>query len=130
MTIVNGRHRQIAISIAWLIAATALYAAEGKEPTGSHNVVWTSPGKDSRGSMPIGNGDIGANVWVEENGDLLFYLSKSDAWSENCRPPKLGKPDLELGRRTFAQRAIKKTGGWQQNAIKAAYLGLADEVIC
>jgi len=23
--------------------------------------------------MPAGNGDIGINLWVEENGDLLFF---------------------------------------------------------
>ncbi len=60
------------------------------------NVVWDSPSADARGSMPIGNGDIGANVWVEPNGDLLFYLSKTDAWSENCRLLKLGKVRVAL----------------------------------
>ena len=60
------------------------------------DLVWNSPSKDARGSMPIGNGDIGANVWVEPNGDLLFYLSKTDAWSENCRLLKLGKVRLSL----------------------------------
>jgi hypothetical protein len=32
--------------------------------------------------MPIGNGDIGLNVWVAANGDLNFYISKTDSWSE------------------------------------------------
>jgi hypothetical protein len=40
--------------------------------------------------MPLGNGDIGLNVWIEEDGDLLFYVSKTDAWSENGRLLKLG----------------------------------------
>ena len=61
-----------------------------------YNVEWTSPSKNSMGSMPIGNGDIGANVWVEDNGDLLFYLSKTDAWSENCRLLKLGRVRVAL----------------------------------
>jgi beta-glucosidase-like glycosyl hydrolase len=30
--------------------------------------------------MPLGNGDIGLNVWVEPEGDVLFYISKTDAW--------------------------------------------------
>ena len=47
------------------------------------NVTWTTPSEDSRGSMPLGNGDIGLNVWVEKSGDLLFYISKTDAWSDN-----------------------------------------------
>lgn len=41
--------------------------------------------------MPIGNGDIGVNVWVEPNGDLILLLSKTDAWSENGRLLKLGR---------------------------------------
>ncbi|NNJ86848.1 MAG: hypothetical protein HKP20_06740, partial [Akkermansiaceae bacterium] len=59
-------------------------------------VNWNSPSKDHNGSMPIGNGDIGANVWVEPNGDLCFHLSKTDAWSENGRLLKLGKLRLRL----------------------------------
>lgn len=39
----------------------------------------------------------------------------------------VGKSNLEMARHTFANRAFKQTGGWQQNAIKAAYLGLEDE---
>lgn len=57
----------------------------------SYNVVWETPSRDSSGSMPLGNGDIGVNVWVEEDGDLLFYISKTDAWDENARLVKLGR---------------------------------------
>ena len=39
----------------------------------------------------------------------------------------MGKEDLEMARLTFENRLIKQTGGWQQNAIKAALLGLTDE---
>jgi hypothetical protein len=46
--------------------------------------------------MPIGNGDIGMNVWVEGNGDLFLYLSKTDAWSENGQLLKLGKIRIKL----------------------------------
>jgi hypothetical protein len=44
------------------------------------NVKWNSPGPGAAESMPLGNGDIGLNVWVEKNGDLVFYISKTDAW--------------------------------------------------
>ena len=39
----------------------------------------------------------------------------------------MGKPGLELAKNTFNNRLVKETGGWQQNAIKAACLGLTDE---
>ena len=61
-----------------------------------YNVVWNSPSADYNGTMPIGNGDIAANVWVEPNGDLLFYLSKSDAWSSNQELLKLGRVRVRL----------------------------------
>ncbi|MEI8139935.1 MAG: DUF5703 domain-containing protein [bacterium] len=41
-----------------------------------YNVVWHTPSRDSSGSMPLGNGDVALNVWVEEGGDLLFYIAK------------------------------------------------------
>ena len=55
------------------------------------NVVWDSPSADAKGSMPIGNGDIGLNAWVEPSGDLVFYISKTDAWDENGRLCKVGR---------------------------------------
>jgi len=48
----------------------------------AHDVIWNQPGHGAVDSMPLGNGDIGLNLWTEENGSLDFYLSKSDAWSE------------------------------------------------
>jgi hypothetical protein len=69
----------------------------------TYNVVWDSLSKDSSGSMPIGNGDVGLNVWVEENGDILFYISKTDAWSENCRLLKLGRVRLKVSPSPFGK---------------------------
>ena len=76
--------------------ASAVSKAEDKKRDALDrcNVVWTSPSKDYNGTMPIGNGDIGANVWVEPTGDLIFYLSKTDAWSGGGPDPEL----LKLGR--------------------------------
>ena len=56
-----------------------------------YNVVWDSPSKDAHGSMPLGNGDVGINAWVDEKGDLVFYVSKTDAWDENARWCKIGR---------------------------------------
>ena len=57
-----------------------------------YDVTWTTPSTNgSPGSMPIGNGDITANVWVENGGDLLLYIGKSDTWSEGTRLLKVGR---------------------------------------
>ncbi len=65
------------------------------------NVVWTSASRDASGSMPIGNGELGANVWAEPDGDLVFYLSRTDAWSENARLLKLGRIRVSLAPNPF-----------------------------
>ncbi len=56
-----------------------------------YNVVWTTPSENAHGSMPLGNGDVGINAWVEANGDLVFYVSKTDAWDENAGLCKIGR---------------------------------------
>lgn len=55
------------------------------------NVVWDTPSENSFGSMPLGNGDIGMNVWTEPNGDVLFYISKVNAFDAEHKLPKLGR---------------------------------------
>ena len=78
------------------------------------DVVWDSPSADSFGSMPLGNGDVGANVWVEPNGDLLFYVSKVDAYDSSHHLLKLGRirvrftPALETHH--FSQRLVLRDG--------------------
>jgi alpha-L-fucosidase 2 len=62
----------------------------------NYDVTWNSPSRDSSGSMPLGNGDIGLNLWVEEGGDLLFYISKTDAWSSDTRLLKVGRVRVKL----------------------------------
>ncbi|HWY29955.1 MAG TPA: DUF5703 domain-containing protein, partial [Candidatus Acidoferrum sp.] len=69
-----------------------------------YNVVWTTPSTNgSPGSMPLGNGDITANVWVENNGgDLMLYLGKSDSWSEGTRLLKVGRVRTHFSPNPFA----------------------------
>ena len=67
-----------------------------------YNVTWDTPSTDSSGSMPLGNGDTGLNLWVEGGGDLLLYISKTDAWSETGRLLKLGRARVRLTPNPFA----------------------------
>jgi alpha-L-fucosidase 2 len=70
------------------------------------NVVWEAASEGPAGSMPLGNGDVALNVWVEEggdvlSGDLLFYISKADAWDAYCRLIKLGRIRVKLDPNPF-----------------------------
>ena len=46
--------------------------------------------------MPLGNGDAGANIWVEPSGDVLFYISKVDAHDSSHTIRKLGRIRLRF----------------------------------
>jgi len=61
-----------------------------------NDVAWNSLGTNENNSMPIGNGDLAANVWTEQNGDIVLLLAKSDAWSENGQLLKLGRVRVKL----------------------------------
>jgi len=69
----------------------------------TYNVVWDTPSKNASGSMPLGNGDTALNVWVEENGDLLFYIAKSDSWDGNQTLLKLGRVRVKLKPNPFLE---------------------------
>ncbi len=45
--------------------------------------------------MPCGGGDVGMNVWME-NGDVLFYLSRSGSFDENNSLLKAGRFRISL----------------------------------
>lgn len=64
------------------------------------NVVWTTPSRNSSESMPCGGGDIGMNVWVED-GDLLFYLSRSGTFDANNCQLKQGRFRVRLSPNPF-----------------------------
>lgn len=62
----------------------------------ANDVTWTTLGRNENDSMPIGNGDLAANVWTEQNGDLVLLLAKSDAWTEMGKLAKLGRVHIRL----------------------------------
>lgn len=76
----------------------------------SYDLIWDSPSLDYNGTMPLGNGELGANVWMEESGDLLLYISRTDTWGDNSRLLKVGKvrvrldPAPEVRTGSFSQR--------------------------
>lgn len=80
----------------------AAEASTGHDFALENAVRWTSPGKDENDSMPLGNGDLAANVWTEANGDLLILLAKSDAWAETGDLVKLGRIRIHFAANPFS----------------------------
>jgi hypothetical protein len=72
--------------------STALAAGESAPPAlDACNVVLDGPSANASGALPIGNGSLGASVWVEPGGDLVILLSHTDTFSEASRLLKVGR---------------------------------------
>ena len=74
---------------------------------------WRTPSKNSSESMPCGGGDVGLNVWCED-GDVLFYLSRSGCFDENNTLLKLGRFRIHLSTpfdmKSFRQQLVLYDG--------------------
>jgi hypothetical protein len=84
-----------------LISFPFLKVAAQSNELKTNDLIWTSQSKNSGESMPLGGGDIGLNVWVE-NGDLYFYISKSGTFDENNTFLKLGRVKIRLSPNPFS----------------------------
>ena len=80
---------------------------------------WRTPSKNSSESMPCGGGDIGMNVWVE-NGDVLFYLSRSGSFDENNTLLKQGRFRIHLSN-PFSMSSFR-----QQLKLNEGYVQVTD----
>lgn len=84
-----------------LLAYTSLYAGKTVADYKPKDYVWTTQSQNSAGSMPCGGHDVGMNVWVE-NGDILFYVSKSGMLDENNTLLKAGRFRLNIKGQPFS----------------------------
>ncbi len=90
--------------------------AVGRSYPSANDVTWTTLGVNENDSMPIGNGDLAANVWTEQNGDFVLLVAKSDAWTELGKLVKLGRirialaPNPFLGASDFTQTLRLEAG--------------------
>lgn len=81
----------------YILAIFAFWAVDDMlcQTISDYNITWNTQSQNSSESMPCGGGDIGLNVWVE-NGDVLFYFSRSGTFDENNTLLKLGRVRLRL----------------------------------
>nr|WP_315155499.1 DUF5703 domain-containing protein [uncultured Flavobacterium sp.] len=85
----------------------------------NYNQIWTTQSNNSSESMPLGGGDIGANVWVEK-GDLYFYFSRNGTFDEHNTLLKLGRVKVILTPNPF-----KDNKGFRQELVlKDGYISI------
>lgn len=67
-----------------------------------YKVIWDSQSEKSPDSMPVGGGDVGLNVWVQNN-ELFFYIGRSGTFDENNQMLKLGRVRIKLTPNPFRE---------------------------
>jgi hypothetical protein len=83
-----------------------------------YNPVWESPSQNASESLPLGGGDVGMNVWVED-GAVYFYFSRSGTFCEDNTVLKLGRVRLELEPNPFKNpETFRQELLLQESAVK------------
>ena len=82
----------------------------------SCDLTWNSQSKNSSESMPCGGGDIGLNVWCENN-EIYFYISKSGTFDENNTFLKLGRVRIKLSPNPFTDTNFKQQLSLQDGSV-------------
>ena len=60
----------------------------------------------AKDSIPIGNGDSGANVWIDTDGKINLLISKTDAISETTRMIKVGLVKISFEPQIFTENNL------------------------
>ena len=63
----------------------AIDRSQALDKLSAYDQVFTDMGSTSKDSMPIGNGSMASNVWVEEDGDLVLFAQDP---LDSREPPK------------------------------------------
>lgn len=86
----------------WIALAAATAMSAPLPTISDYDVIWDWPSQDAAGSMPIGNGEVVLNTWVEDKtGDVMILIARTDALSEISRYLKLGRIRVHLSPSPF-----------------------------
>ena len=108
------RIRNTIITACTILCMGVTSMATAEHYVDQYNVVWTIQSKHAGESMPVSGGDIGLNVWVENN-ELLVYMGKTGCRDENGAQLKPGRLRIKITpnpfqNATFRQELILRDG--------------------
>jgi len=105
---INKKNIKCLVAIAALILLCVCNTKNTIHPfNDKYNIVWDAQSENSSESMPVVGGDIACNVWVE-NGDLLFYMSRSGSFDEHGTYLKLGRVRIKISPDPFFEADLFK----------------------
>ncbi|MEI7577925.1 MAG: DUF5703 domain-containing protein [Armatimonadota bacterium] len=80
-----------------LLMSGSVFAKSVQQDLVKQDIVWTTPSVDAAGSMPIGNGEVVLNAWVDaRTSEICLLIARTDALSEIARILKIGRVRVKL----------------------------------
>jgi len=112
----EAQSKRSMMSMVALLAMTSAWAAD------PGRVVWDTPSADSNGTVPLGNGEIALNAWIDPSGDLRFFIARTDAWDEYGRLLKVGGMRVRVGNGDASRtRTFRQTLTVNDATLRATY---------
>ena len=96
----------------------AAHGADTPHWTQPYNIVWTEPGTKGLDSMPAGGGNIGLNVWAQ-NDAVVFYIGSSDSFNEQDYLTKLARIRITVSPNPFAV-ALRQELELESNTVRVS----------
>jgi hypothetical protein len=117
------------LAVAALIWLPAIAGAR-QHASSPYRVVWETPGRNVYETVPLGNGEVALNAWIDESGDLKFYIARIDALDENARILKLGSVRFRMGEAGVGrtQTFFRQTLDAERGVLEAEYGTGGDKV--
>ncbi len=106
-----------ASALALVVSLTAR-GADTPHWTQPYNIVWTEPGTNGLSSMPAGGGNIGLNVWAQNDG-VLFYISSPDSFDANQSLTKLARIRVTVSPNPFAD-SLRQELELESNTVRVS----------
>jgi hypothetical protein len=121
-------HTTLLFATLFLVGGSGARALSAEAPS-PYEVVWDTPSETSDGTMPLGNGEVALNAWIEPTGDLRFYIARTDSWDDNARLVKVGGVRIRVGDGSAERTQVFRQKLTVKNGTLAARYGEGDRQV-
>ncbi|MDR2755515.1 MAG: DUF5703 domain-containing protein [Planctomycetaceae bacterium] len=106
--------------LAMLLTLTFCTTIIADEPP-LYELVWDTPSKNVHETVPLGNGEVAVNAWIDKTGNLRFYIARIDSIDENGQLLKIGALKISPQNSISTQTAFKQTLDVKHSILETVY---------
>ncbi|MDR2026248.1 MAG: DUF5703 domain-containing protein [Prevotellaceae bacterium] len=104
-----------------ILFITGIISCSCRNESSLYKLVWDTPSNDTYGTVPLGNGEVAVNAWIDEAGNLRFYISRIDAVDENGQLLKVGAMKISPSNQISTPSGFEQTLDVKRGVLEAVY---------